>query len=438
MPVRPVNRCARRCRWRRYASAVLIPALALAWAADAGRAELLRLPVSRDTWVSSYRGERDCNLGGSARLKTKGIQEFALVDLDVTPLRGRTIRSATLHLRQVGDQPQRRLTVSSVAGRWVEGTSRRYRPQEGSASFRWAAQGDRRWAGPGSDLTAAFGGVGHTVWASHPVQGPGKDGWMSVAVAPRVVAARVAGISQGFVVFDDIGSEYERDGNRFTWHVFPNRYVASREYGEGWQPYWRIEAGPADRLPPAVIERVESTHAGLPAGEARVRWATPGDRGPAGVIGFMVRWSTAHDLAWDQARPVPRHLIPMAGRVGQPVTMHLRDLPVEGVDRLTLAIRAVDAAGNVGPMRTAAVPLSRAEPVRISPSSARPRGGRRTARPTTCSAAPRTSSDCTRPATSSWPFNCCSRVGPGASTCRWRLPTARLALRQQVRVRCAG
>ena len=42
----------------------------------------VRVPVSRDTWVSSVRGETRANLGGAPRLKTKGYQEFSLVDID--------------------------------------------------------------------------------------------------------------------------------------------------------------------------------------------------------------------------------------------------------------------------------------------------------------------------------------------------------------------
>ena len=43
--------------------------------------------VSRDTWVSAFPGKEDANLGGSARLKTKGIQEFSILDVDPPALR---------------------------------------------------------------------------------------------------------------------------------------------------------------------------------------------------------------------------------------------------------------------------------------------------------------------------------------------------------------
>ena len=54
------------------------------------KGEVVRVPVSRDTWVSSCRGETRANLGGASRLKTKGYQEFTLVDIDPARLKGRT------------------------------------------------------------------------------------------------------------------------------------------------------------------------------------------------------------------------------------------------------------------------------------------------------------------------------------------------------------
>ena len=50
--------------------------------------------------------------------------------------------------------------ISTLAAEWVEGTSKGYAVQPGSASFRWAAQGERRWAGPSSDMTAVMGIAG--------------------------------------------------------------------------------------------------------------------------------------------------------------------------------------------------------------------------------------------------------------------------------------
>ncbi len=79
---------------------------------------------------------------------------------------------------------------------------------------------------------------------------------------------------------------------------------------------------------------------GLPPGEALVSWATPRDRGPAGTLGFVASLS---------GRPIPRELIPLAGAPGSRVPMHLSDLGLEQTPSATLSVRAVDAAGNLGP-----------------------------------------------------------------------------------------
>jgi hypothetical protein len=74
----------------------------------------VRLDVTRDTWVSEVGREADGNNGAAPRLKFKSMQEMTLLDVDAAPLRGRTIRSAALHLRKAGDEWLWRVTVSSV------------------------------------------------------------------------------------------------------------------------------------------------------------------------------------------------------------------------------------------------------------------------------------------------------------------------------------
>src|SRR6185369_3913788 len=98
----------------------------------------VRVPVTRDTWVSSEASEREGNNGGDFRIKTKGIQELSLLDIDPAPLRGRVITAAKLHLHVLGGDVQRRLTVSSVTTEWGEGAARGYTPEKGAACWSWA------------------------------------------------------------------------------------------------------------------------------------------------------------------------------------------------------------------------------------------------------------------------------------------------------------
>jgi hypothetical protein len=311
--------------------------------------EAVRVPVSRDTWVSNVGEEIDCNLGGATRLKVKSYQEMTLLDLDPKGLRGRVVRGATLHLRLAGDQPLRRVTVGTVAADWVEGTSPSYQPQKGSSSFRRRKHPDVPWAGPGSDLCGVILGGGGSLWRMADAFPPDAQGWQRVAVDPSIVAARVAGISHGFLVFDDTGSEWARDGERFSFFLFPNRFVHSRESGPANAPYFTVFLGPGDRLPPAAPPGVRGETGDLPAGEAWVSWVTPADDGPAGTVGFF---------ATIDGKEIPRYLLPQAGKPGERVRMRLRDLDLDPGAEVVVAVRAADGAGNVGPATEARVRIS--------------------------------------------------------------------------------
>ncbi len=311
--------------------------------------QTIRLPVTRDTWFSAVGNEANANLGGAARLKLKSIQEMSLVDLDPAPLKGRTILSATLHVHRIGPEKLARVSVGTFASEWVEGTSASYTPEPGASTFNAAKAPNGPWAFPGSDLTAVMLGQGGTIWHSADASPPDTDDWQEIPVDPKVVAARVAGISYGFILFDDTGSEWTRDGEKFTLRNFPNRYIHSRDGGTKTAPYFTIEVGPEDHNPPGAPTELSFDATDLPAGEARVSWLTPDDVGPAGTIGFLV------DV---DGRAIPRYLIPAAGAPGSRVTMHVRDLGLTAGQKVSVRIRAVDGAGNVSSPATIDVKTS--------------------------------------------------------------------------------
>ncbi len=316
----------------------------------------IRLPVVRDTWFSAVGDEGDCNTGGSSRLKVKSIQEMSLVDIDPGPLRGHVVRGAVLHLRLAGSEILRRITVSTFSSEWVEGTAERYQPQAGSSTFNHQKHPDVPWAQPGSNLTAVILGQGGSLWHSADATPPDPQGWQQVEIDPRVVAARVAGVSYGFFVFDDTGSEWTRNGEQFTLRLFPNRFLHSRQSRPDSAPYLTVTLGPADHDPPKAPEGLAGDAELLPAGEADVSWRTPGDRGPAGTIGFLVDVS---------GKPAPRYLIPPAGRPGERASMRLRDLGLAPGAQVDVAVRAVDAAGNVGPAAKETIRVSARPAMRL-------------------------------------------------------------------------
>ncbi len=178
-------------------------------------------------------------------------------------------------------------------------------------------------------------------------------GWQTVAIDPAVVEARVAGLSHGFVVFDDTGTEWTRDGEKFTRHPFPNRFFDSRESGAKTAPYITVELGPEVRQPPKTPDIPQSDAAGLPAGEAWVEWrtskatATGQHRG----IRSRSRWSRRSRISRSRAQEGERTM-----------KMRLRDLGLKPGAEVKLAVRAIDTAGNPSNWMEFLEKVSSAEP----------------------------------------------------------------------------
>jgi hypothetical protein len=307
----------------------------------------IRLDVARDTWLSGVGSEVDGSNGAASKLKVKSHQELSLIDVDVPAgkFNGRVIQSAALHVRSTGEPRLKRVTVGGLASKFIEGTATNYEPQKGSSTFRNFEHPDAPWAGIGDVANVLFGPRGD-LWKTADATPPDKDGWQTIAVDPRVMAARFAGLSGGFVVFDDTGTEWTRDGEKYTRTMFPNRFVYSRDQNRASAPYFTIVMGEKDAQPPGPVTdlRVDRETLDLPEGEAFVSWMTPKDVGPAGVLGFRATLDRV---------PANLKLIPMADKPGDCVRIHLTR--AAGV---LFAIQAIDAAGNASEPRSVKIEAS--------------------------------------------------------------------------------
>lgn len=263
-------------------------------------AEQVRVDIARDTWLSNYPAEVHGSNGAAAKLKLKSIQELSILDFQASPLRGKKIVRARLFLKSAGDETIERVTLSTITCDWIEGTGSNYQVVEGASSFSHRRYPYERWNH--SDLTAVCIGQGGSLYASVDAKPAELPGWYQLEVPPRILEARLAGLSFGIVLMDDTGSTWKRDGDKITRKHFPNRYLASRDSNRASAPYLLVdvESAPAEDAatpPPQDLQVLEPTDQDP---RTRLTWTIdPAQR--ADRIGFT---------AEIDGTPVPQYHIP--------------------------------------------------------------------------------------------------------------------------------
>ncbi|MBW2663071.1 MAG: hypothetical protein JRD93_14025, partial [Deltaproteobacteria bacterium] len=217
-----------------------------------------------------------------------------LLDIDPSPLKGKIITGALLHIRSAAPQkaPLARLGVSTLASQWVEGTKTGYRSQIGSSCYDQAEHERRDWAYPGSTLMDVVFGRGHTIWKFADCTSPDRDGRQACAVDPDVVVARVAGLSHGLCVYDEVGSIWSIKKGQFKYTYFPNRLCFSKESGRS-APYLEVWVKGTDDIPPEPVRAIRVDVEQFPAGEALVIWKTPEDHGGGKTLGFNIYYKVS-------------------------------------------------------------------------------------------------------------------------------------------------
>ena len=212
----------------------------------------VKLPVTRDTWFSQVGNEATCNLGGSSQLKLKSIQEMSLIDVDPQTIKGRVINGATLYLRLKGQPHLKRVTVSSFAADWVEGTSPDLRGAEGQLDVQRPPVSrravDRRW----QRSRRRHAGQGGTRWRMADAFPPDDKGWQKIAVDPSIVALRAPASATASSSSTTPAPNGRARARRSRIQHFPNRFVSSREDGAAKAPYLIVFLGAKDDQPPAA------------------------------------------------------------------------------------------------------------------------------------------------------------------------------------------
>lgn len=302
----------------------------------------LTLDIIKDTSISSVGSESIGNNGKSRKLKLKSIQEYILFDIDATRLKGVSIKKAWLHFRSASPvkAPVKMMGISTLASDWVEGGRKGFKPEKGSSCYIQAAYGKQDWSYDGSTLMDVVFGRGHTIWQSREVTIPDQNGWQKCEIDPDIVAARVAGISKGFCLYDDVGSEWFIKNGKFIYNFFPNRKIYSRESLKS-APWIQIEKGEQDYSPPHPINFIKVITDELPSGEAFLFWKTPLEKTDSKILGFDVFWEKNKII-----KKFPRYLVPMAGKPGEQVKMHIQDMNFGPGENINVSIHSIDGSGN--------------------------------------------------------------------------------------------
>jgi hypothetical protein len=206
-------------------------------------AETVKLNVTRDVWLSAYPGEENFNMGVSPKLKLKGIQEMAILDFDLSQLKGKKIESARLYICNAAKNNKlRRIGISTVASDWVEGSSRDYSIDKigKGAAFLYSSYKEKRWAGEGSDLTDVTMGSGNT--RQHHTELRRENGmWWSVDIDPELLYALILNKSHGLLVMDESGQ------------TMVNNFIYSKESKDS-LPYLEVAYSKAGTKKPQKLD----------------------------------------------------------------------------------------------------------------------------------------------------------------------------------------
>jgi hypothetical protein len=229
----------------------------------------IRLDCIADTMLSLHEGEERLSHGKRGNLRLKGIENLALLDFDLAPLKGRRIEEARLFLHPREIPGLKTLGLSTIGTPWKEGDNHGQAAKAGEPTFLEAAHGERPWAHPGSDFHAVSFSRGGSIWFRRDLRRE-ADGWISVELPPALLHAMLEGNSFGFAVADakeQTGANNSVDSREQSGKKAP--YVLVTRSAPGTPPPSGARRT-APRVPPVVTDRTKSflVEAPPPAGSA--------------------------------------------------------------------------------------------------------------------------------------------------------------------------
>ena len=342
----------------------------LAASIPAALAERVTCPVQADTWVDAPPFGRSAespawdNHGADPQLVINGRSSFALMQFDLSAVKGMRIEKATLRVHQAsGIVPLTMVGISTISGSgtWTEGAQKIGAATAGASNYYFARVGERPWAYAGSDLADVTFGLGGSLYAYRKSRAMPGD-WFEVEVPPALVAALITGDQFGWMLTDEKGQTRTRHALSSREGKYPPVLIVegSRSAATAPGPVRSLKQG-TDPKRSTITEARALGRTTLAPGSVILRFGGAGDdRGRGVAARYDLRYSPERITAsnFDTATLVPRWSIdPLAPKTSAlAMENSLRDEVQAVVEQLQpgklfyFAARALDAAGNAGPV----------------------------------------------------------------------------------------
>jgi len=366
-------------------------------------AETVKLPVTADAGVSSERGHKAENSGASVTVPIRQNQNWSgfetkacLMGFDTQPIRGWTVSQAWLNIFLArGDLYG--IGLCTVLAGWDEGAGLNGQTGRGGASWSWAREPEKGEK-PGPDNYWAWpeSGIYSVSWA-HPDAryhhaGPGsiqktelEEGrivHLRFPVDPALVEALATGLASGLILTDDKGQVAEGlslkgKGTPYRYDRSQDIYMYTRDIQEpSLRPFLEVEGSPVDQTPPGAPGSLVQVAVEPFDPSVTVTFSTPADDGTSGgpVLGYEVRYSAKRivESAWESLERIPLWAVPKPLVPDASQRMRVFTLPS---GRYFLAVRAVDEAGNLGPISQTEITIPQVPRVSLPEVAARAKKG---------------------------------------------------------------
>ena len=364
----------------------------------------VKLPVSEDTGISSFSGSYNDNSGRSVSIPIRQNQNWSgfetkawLFRFNGSELAGQRIEKAWVNFYLAQGEMWGLGFSTVLADNWTEGGGVNGQTGMGGASWNWASEPEdsdnpsaaNYWAWPGS-------GIFSVSWA-HPflryshcdrrtielIDSENGIVHYRVPLDPEVAAAASFGIAGGLVMTDDKGQVTEGLNLKGTARPYitdnsSDHYIYSANIQDPkLKPYIEIETGAADSEAPGKIGKLMVTGNEPLEPSVSISFTDAADKGglQENVLGYEVRYATVGQADWDKASRLALWEVPKPAAPGTVQKMRITSL---AAGKYTLAIRALDFAGNAGEWATvdlempskATITLEKAPSIKLAASAA--------------------------------------------------------------------